>query len=600
MAMKTWITSLSWCVAGAGLFAQDSGKMPEETYPEHPDSVRREGVPRGEVTRYRFTESAIFPGTERDYWVYVPAQYDGSEPACLMVFQDGGGYVNEKGSDRVPIVFDNLIARGEMPVTIGVFVNPGVVPAPHERAQPRYNRSFEYDALTDRYARFLLDELLPEVEKSHRLSADPNDRAISGASSGAICAFNVAWQRPDAFRRVYSVVGTFVGLRGGNEFPVLIRKTEPKPLRVFLQDGSHDNNLYCGSWWVANQDMLASLEWAGYEVNHEWGEGGHNHKHGGAILPDVLRWLWRDWPRPVATHVGAGQSKAGEFLIEGEEWELVSEGHGFTEGPAVAANGDLYFSDLENGTIHRISAQSGERAEFWRAEPSTPKPAVNGLAFGPDGRLFACLPGAARVVAFDVGRGGGSAEILAEGVRTNDLVVAHDGTVYFSEPKERRIGMIRPGENVAKVAGEGFSGVNGVVLSPDQTLLYTADYGGRFVSSALRMDDGELAYAQPYFHLHTPPADSDIRGQADGMCVTTEGWLLVATAMGVQICDQPGRVQLIVPMPVGARHPSNISFGGEDDHTLYATCGDRVYRRRLVLTGAPAWRASVMPPKPRL
>src|SRR6476661_4203413 len=197
-------------------------------------------VPKGEVTRYTFDQSKIFPGTVRDYWVYVPKQYDPAKPACLHVNQDGVQF-------NAPAVFDQLIHDKEMPVVIGVFVRPGVVKAPSGAALDRFNRSYEYDGLGDNYARFLLDELLPEVEtrttadgRPIRLSKDGNDRAIGGSSSGAICAFTAAWERPDSFRRVFSAIGTYVGLRGGDRYPTLIRKFEPKPIRIFLQDGDHD------------------------------------------------------------------------------------------------------------------------------------------------------------------------------------------------------------------------------------------------------------------------------------------------------------------------------------------------------------------------
>ncbi len=222
-------------------------------------------VPHGTVTKSTW-KSTIFPGTERDYWVYVPAQYDKATPAAVMVFQDGAGYIKPDGNWKVHEAFDRLIAAGEMPVTIGIFINPGIVPPTRPDALPRFNRSFEYDAVSDRYARFLIEEVLPEVGKQYNLTTDPNLRAIGGASSGAIAAFTVAWQRPDAFRRVFSTIGTYVGLRGGNDYATYVRKTEPKPLRVFLQDGSNDLNIYGGNWWVANQDMLSALEFAGYEV----------------------------------------------------------------------------------------------------------------------------------------------------------------------------------------------------------------------------------------------------------------------------------------------------------------------------------------------
>ena len=257
-------------------------------------ALQAQETPKGEVTKYSFESSKIFPGTLRDYWVYVPKQYDPAKPACVFVCQDGIQY-------NAPAVFDDLIAKKEMPVTIGVFVMHGRVKAQSDQALDRFNRSFEYDGLGDAYARFILDEILPEVEKKKaadgreiKLSKDGNDRCIAGNSSGAICAFTAAWERPDAFRRVFSAIGTYVGLRGGQNYSTLIRKFEPKPIRIFLEDGSNDNNIYAGDWWIANQAMQRSLVFAGYEVDFKWGEGGHSGKHAGEIFPDVMRWIWKD------------------------------------------------------------------------------------------------------------------------------------------------------------------------------------------------------------------------------------------------------------------------------------------------------------------
>ena len=272
MISRSWLGRwLAFCVPAmisAAVWTQ------AEEYPLGPDSQFNPSVPHGTVTKHTFTatSTSLFPGTHRDYWIYVPRQYSPTKPPCLMVFQDGGGYVSTNGSFRAPIVFDNLIARGEMPVTVGVFINPGVLPsAQGTNALPRYNRSYEYDGLGDRYARFLAEEFLPEVRKSIHFTDDPNGRAIAGASSGAIAAFTAAWERPDLFRRVFSTIGTYVGLRGGNAYPILIRKTEPKPLRVFLQDGSNDQNIYGGNWWIANLDMHSALEFSGYELEKAWG-----------------------------------------------------------------------------------------------------------------------------------------------------------------------------------------------------------------------------------------------------------------------------------------------------------------------------------------
>ncbi|MFM9115436.1 MAG: alpha/beta hydrolase [Planctomycetota bacterium] len=266
-----------------------------DDYPLTADSQRQEGVPRGEVTTAQWTNSKIFPGTVRDYLVYVPKQYDGSKPACLMVFQDGPSYANEGGQFRVPVVFDNLIHQGAMPVTIGVFVSPGTVPPAVPNAKPRSNRSYEYDSVSDLYARFLLEELLPDLSQRWKISTNPECRGVGGLSSGGICAWTVAWERPNEFRRVLSHVGSFTNIRSGYVYPGLIRKEPKKPLRVFLQEGENDLDNLFGNWPKANLEMAAALKFAGYDHQLVMGDGGHNGKHGGALMPTALRWLWRDW-----------------------------------------------------------------------------------------------------------------------------------------------------------------------------------------------------------------------------------------------------------------------------------------------------------------
>jgi enterochelin esterase family protein len=263
-----------------------------EAYNEPPELAEQPGVPKGKLTKQPTWESKIYPGTRRDWWVYVPAQYRDDQPACVMVFQDGAGY-----TPFVPTVFDNLIARGEMPVTVAVFLNPGSGRGEEGRGQ----RSVEYDTLSDRYARFLLEEILPEVEKTVKLRHDPESRAIAGISSGGICAWTVAWERPDEFRKVLSWVGSFTNIasgksrrEGGHNYEALIRKTPRKPIRVFLQDGSNDLDNANGNWPLANQQMALALKFAGYDYQFVFGQGFHSNRHGRAILPDSLRWLWRD------------------------------------------------------------------------------------------------------------------------------------------------------------------------------------------------------------------------------------------------------------------------------------------------------------------
>jgi len=257
-----------------------------------PDSQRHPDVPRGEISEHEW-RSTIFPGTVRNYWVYVPAQYSPDSPANVMVFQDGGSYVNEEGETRAPVVFDNLIHQGKLPVTIGIFIDPGHFPPVAEGENPVSNRSFEYDTLSDQYVRFLLEEIFPAVSNNHNLSTEAGGRAICGASSGGICSFTVAWQRPDAFSKVLSHVGSFADIRGGHVYPTLVRNTPPKPIRVFLQAGSNDLDVGWGNWPLANLEMAAAFNFAGYDYKLDFGDGEHNTEHGGAVLPESLIWLWR-------------------------------------------------------------------------------------------------------------------------------------------------------------------------------------------------------------------------------------------------------------------------------------------------------------------
>ena len=557
-----------------------------DDYTLGPDSQRRPDVPKGTVTQHSWT-SKIFPGTLRDYWVYVPAQYKADKPAAVMIFQDGAGYVKEDGAWRAPVVFDNLIAKHEMPVTIGIFINPGVLPASSPDQQARYNRSFEYDGLGDRYARFLLEEILPEVGKQYNLSSDPNDRAISGASSGAICAFTAAWNRPDAFRRVLSFIGSYTNLRGGEIYASLIRKTEPKPLRVFVQDGDKDLNLYAGNWYIANQDISSALEYAGYDTKNAWGTEGHNSKHGAAIFPDSLRWLWRDYPKPIAKSTKGGERHFVTMILDpASDWELVGEGYKFTEGPAVDRDGNVFFTDIPNNRIHRIGPDG--KVTIFKEDSGD----ANGLMFGPDGRLYACQNGRKRIVAFSPD---GTESVIAEDVNSNDIAVNRRGEIYFSDPPGKRVWFIDAKHN-KRVVHEGLEFPNGVRLSPDQSLLMVADSRSKWVWSFQVQPDGSLANGQPFYRLET--SDESSSSGADGMTLDTEGYLYVATRIGLQICDQPGRVTAIIGKPQNASL-SNVVFGGPDLQTWYVTNGDKVYRRHVRRKGFFPW-APVKPPVPGL
>ncbi len=550
--------------------------------------AQESAVPKGEVTKHAFENSKVFPGTYRDYWIYVPKQYDPAKPACVFVCQDGIQY-------KAPEVFDKLIAAGEIPVTIGVFVMHGRVKAQTDQALDRFNRSFEYDGLGDNYARFILDELLPDVEKKTtadgrpiRLSKSGNDRAIAGNSSGAICAFTAAWERPDAFSRVFSAIGTYVGLRGGNVYPTLIRKYEPKPIRIFLEDGSNDLNIYGGDWWMANQEMERALTFAGYEVKHSWGDGAHNSKHATEIFPEAIKWLWSGWPEPVKA--GKGSPQLQEILIPGEDWKLVGDGYAFTEGPTADAKGVVYFNDIPGSTTYRIEADGKPVAV------NTKSNRANGMGYGPDGRRYVIETGTEKVVSIGPD---GDMKTVAEGFRGNDLVVLANGNVYATNPSQSnepgKVWLIKP-DGTKSVVDTGLNFPNGVTVSPDQSLLYVAEARSHWVWSWQIQPDGTLAHKQRYYHLHMP--DSADYAGADGMRVDTAGRLYVATRQGIQVCDQAGRVNAIIPTPNGKS--SNLTFGGPNFDTLYVTAGEKVYSRKVKTTGANAWQPPIKPAPPRL
>src|SRR5262245_10251604 len=573
---KSFFTTLRFCVSVIILIVPIAA------------SAQNADVPKGEVTKYTFDQSKIFPGTVRDYWVYVPKQYDPLKPACVHVNQDGVQY-------NAPAVFDQLIASKEMPVTIGVFIMHGRVKAASDQALDRFNRSFEYDGLGDNYVRFLLDELLPDVEKKAgsdgrpiRLSKKGNDHSIGGSSSGAVCAFTAAWERPDAFSRVFSGIRTYVGLRGGNVYPTLIRKFEPKPIRIFLQDGSNDLNIYGGDWWMANQEMERALIFAGYEVNHEWGDGAHNSQHATKLFPDAMRWLWKGWPQPVKA--GLGSPPLQQILIPGEDWKLVGDGYRFTEGPAVNAKGEIFFNDIPNNRAYKIGLD-GKVTPF--ADNTNQ---ANGQGFGPDGKLYAAARGATSIVNYD---DSGRVSTFATGIPGNDLVVRHDGNACVTQPgrngEPNIVWHIDP-KGAKREVDRGLVRCNGITLSPDQSLLYVADAGSHWVYSYQIQPDGSLAHKQKYYHLHTP--DTADEAGADGIRVDREGRLYVASRLGIQVCDQAGRVNCIIPTPNG--RVANLAFGGPNFDILYATCGDRVYSRKVKVQGANAFQPPIKPAPPRL
>ncbi len=549
-----------------------------DDYVDGPDSKPQPGVPKGEVTKYVFDHSKIFPGTVRDYWIYVPKQYDPAKPACLMVFQDGIQY-------KAPVVFDNLISKKEMPVTIGVFVMHGRVKALSENANDRFNRSYEYDGLGDNYVRFLLEELLPEVNNKYNISADPNDHAIAGASSGAIAAFTAAWERPDAFHRVFSSIGTYVGLRGGNIYPTLIRKTEAKPIRIFLQDGENDLNIYGGDWHLANEEMLSALEFSGYEVNHIWGDGQHNGKHATAIFPDAMRWLWKDHPAPVTAGKDSKQLVM-DVVVPGEDWRVISGNHQAV-GLAANSQGEMFFADSTDGMIYRVDL-TGNISTFTKGEPGSQE-----LAFGPDGELYDSNLTGHYINAYDTD---GKPVKMVIRANCSALTISHGGQIYFTDPVAKTVCLVDE-QGRQKIVAEGIGEPSGVQLVPDQSLLQVADAKGQFVYSYQVQADGSLADGQKYFYLHL--VDGSMGSSAAGMAVDTTGRLYVTTEMGLQVCDQAGRVNSILSKPQRAAL-SEVVFGGANLEELCVNCGGKIYQRKTKVQGAQSFLAPVKTPVPHL
>jgi gluconolactonase len=509
-----------------------------------PDSQVQPGVPKGEVIKGEFAASAIYPGTWREYWVYIPAGLDRSQPAPVMIFQDGLQY-------QAPVVFDNLIARKAIPPMVGVFVMHGRVKAGRDDARDRMNRSYEYDSFNDLYARFLLDEMLPFVEKTHGvvLTKDPNARAIAGNSSGAIAAFAAAWTRPDAFRRVFSAIGTYVGLRGGNNVALHVRLSEPKPIRVFLQDGKNDLNNYTGDWFMTNQDMLSALTYAGYDVAHEWGDGEHNSRQATAIFPKVVEWLWKGYPAPiVANATNVSKQDVTQLTILGEGWVPVDE-------PLIAA----------------------------------------GWVPGPDERRYAAARATKQIVARTEA---GTVSSIAEHTPATALTVSNAGHVYAVDAISHTLYVVPKG-GVAKMIDDTLADPAGVALSPDQTELYVSD-AARQLSYAYRIQaDGMPVDKQAYIYVqHMPGAPHEI-GSA-GMTVDTEGRIYMATTLGIQVFDQLGKCHGILRLPGGEGPVTTVTFSGLEFSHLIVVRGGKTYARKIKATGAPSWMKPVTPPAPRL
>ena len=571
------------------------------------DSQPQDGVLKGTLTKYKLAPGKIYPGTPHDYSVYAPAQYDANKPTAFMIYLDGSGFAGD--GVRVPVVFDNLIAKGDIPPLIGIFIDPGVLPVSNEATQMnRFNRINEYDSLDDRFSRFLVDEVIPEVAKKYNLSKDPNDRAISGLSTSGTGALMAAWHRPDQFRRVLTFIGSFVNFRGADSLPARIRRTEAKPIRIFMQDGKNDLNSYAGKWVLQNESMAAAFEFAGYDVKLVIGEEGHNMKHGAAIMPEALRWLWREYPKPIEAREPAppprpanapanftpppGGPRGAVIAIVSKDkpWQQVGENYKSVASPAADKSGDVYFADPDNNRIYKSNA-NGKVTIF--------KENTNGakaLRFGADGRLYASQISRKRIVSFGAS---GDEKNVASNVEANDLALTSKGEIYFVDTTHRTVNFVDASGKARVVSNcENILQPSAITLSPDQSLLNIADGHTKFTWNFQVAPDGLLVNGEPFHRLEMP--EMSYKSGVEGITVDSIGHLFATSTLGIQVCEQIGRcAQLLNKPEAGSVAIGNIAFGGAERNWLYVTQGGKLFRRQVKRTGVTAWEP-VKPPKPGL
>jgi enterochelin esterase-like enzyme/sugar lactone lactonase YvrE len=546
----------------------DGATMPTLTAAAH--------IPAGTIKEFTFNSSAIFPGTQRNGVVFIPAQYDGSQAACVYVEQDG--YNPEEKA-----IVEQLIAAKDMPVTIGVFISPGTLPPPAGLTGVRRNRSFEYDGVSDNYVRFLTEELLPYVAKTFnlKLSTSGNDRCIAGASSGGIAAFAAAWQRPDAFSRVYACSGSFTAFRAGNEFPTLVRKFEAKPIRVYLTTATQDMENCAGDWFLIDQEMDKALRFSGYDYSYHVVEGGHT---AGWIenLPDAMRFIWKGWPAPVPE--GSSAPRVRDILTDDGKWELAAEGYQDVRSPACNSKGEMFFVDAASNKIYRIGLDG--KADVFLADAAH----ADGLSIGPKDELYTVSSTTGNVMSYDAS---GQGRVYASGVPGQYVLARPDGGLYITTAEAKpgegsRIWFVKDGTKTQ--VDSGLKLATGLAYRPDQWLLSVADGRSKWVYSYQIATDGSLTNKERFFCLQVPDWEDD--AGPESVCYAQEGQMLVGTRSGVQVCADDGPTQAILPMPDRSR-VVGVALGGPGMHTLFAFCGDKVWKRVVKIHAIGAFSPAV-------
>lgn len=557
---------LQWIIkplAGTPL-AVTNGSSDANATPYTPPDIKPEDVPQGEIKSFVFTGSAVFPGTVRQVTVFIPAQYNGSRPACVYVKTDGYN-PGEKS------LLETMIATKEMPVTVGVFVAPGEVPAPVKNTLGRQNRDFEYDGVGDENVRFLVDELLPDIVKRFdlKLSTDGNDRCIAGGSSGGIAAFNAAWQRPDAFSRVYANSGSFVAFRGGHEFPTLIRKFEAKPIRAYLTTGTHDMENCAGDWFLLDREMDKALRFSGYDYFFRIVNGGHVAGYYD-YFREAMSYLWKGWPNRV--RAGTSAPRVRDVILPDEPWQLVAQGRRDARGPACNAVGEVFFAEPPVNKVFKIGLDGAISAFLSDAGHA------NSLSFGAQGQLYTVSNSTARVMSYDPS---GKGSLVAAGIRGHYVLAAPGGGLYVTGNGDKpgdsgRVWLIKDGKKTVVAAGLKFA--TGLAYRPDQWLLSVADGRSKWAYSYRIASDGTLGNRERFYWFHV--ADWEDDAGAESVCYAREGQMLTATRYGIQVSAQDGPTQVILSMP-GHGRVTGVCLGGRDLDTLFAFCGDKIWKRKV-------------------
>jgi sugar lactone lactonase YvrE/enterochelin esterase-like enzyme len=495
----------------------------------------------------------------------IPAQYDGKKPACVYVKTDGF-------NPREKTLLETAIATKEMPVTVGVFVRPGDLPAPMKGTMGRRNRDLEYDGVGDENVRFLTEELLPFVAKEYglNLSTDGNDRCMVGGSSGGIAAFTAAWHRPEAFSRVYAASGSWVAFRGGHEFPTMVRKFEAKPIRAYLTTGTRDMENCAGDWYLLDQEMDKALKFSGYDYQFRTINGGHVAGYG-ENWQEAMAYLWRGWPERVKA--GLSAPRAQEIIIPGEGWQLVAEGFKSTRGPSCNASGEVFFADTSANKIHRIGLD-GKVSEF-----VADSGAAHCVTVGADGTLFTISEKSGKLMRYDTA---GKGSVMMDGITGHSILARPDGGLYVTDNDEKKpnnggsVWFIKDGKKTRVDSGIKFA--TGMAVRPDQWLLSVAEGHSKWVYSYQMNDDGTLTNKERFFHLYV--ADWDDDAGPESLCYSLEGRQFIATKSGVQISADDGPTQVILPVPDRTR-VIGVALGGADKDTLFAFCGNKIWARKI-------------------